>query len=145
MHEHGDQLEATVVDNGNGTYSLAFKVHTQGEWTLQTKASPDRCSGFAAMPSLHPDCATALSNPDLACHALQVDGNTVESATALIRAAYGPLTAAECVLLGSDVAALTCGVEHELLIQPAQWGDGELSKPNYHMLRCHTCASDVHA
>ena len=56
----------------------------------------------------------------------QVDGSVVESAAAVIRASYGPLTAAECVLLGSDVAALTCGVEHELLIQPAQWEDGAL-------------------
>ena len=62
--------------------------------------------------------------------AVQVDGNIVESATAVIRAAYGPLTAAECVVLGSDVAALTCGVEHELLIQPAQGDDGELGTPD---------------
>ena len=39
-HERGDLLKAAVVDNCNGTYSLAFKVHAQGEWTLQTKASP---------------------------------------------------------------------------------------------------------
>ena len=55
----------------------------------------------------------------------------MESAAAMIRASYGPLTAAECVLLGSDVAALTCGIEHELLIQPAQWADGAREGPSH--------------
>ena len=38
-HERGDQVKAIVVDNGNGTYSLAFKVHAQGDWILQTKVA----------------------------------------------------------------------------------------------------------
>lgn len=84
--------------------------------------------------SLHPtpilSCKTALCEADLACRAAKVDGSIVESAAAVIRASYGPLTAAECVLLGSDVAALTCGIEHELLIQPAQWEDGMHRTPS---------------
>lgn len=47
-HEHGDQVKATVVDNCNGTYSLAFKIHAQGDWTLQTKVSPASCYGGRA-------------------------------------------------------------------------------------------------
>ena len=128
-HEHGDQLKATVVDNCNGTYSLAFKIHAQGEWTLQTKASVACCSEVEAIPLLHTCLFNRFNARDFACHAVQVDGSIVESATAVIRAAYGPLAAAECVLLGSDVAALICGIEHEMLIQPAQWKDGELSHP----------------
>ena len=49
-HERGDQLKATVVDNCNGTYSLAFKVHAQGDWTLQTKASPATATELRRCP-----------------------------------------------------------------------------------------------
>ena len=31
-----------MVDNCNGTYSLAFKVDSQGDWTLQTKVRYDQ-------------------------------------------------------------------------------------------------------
>lgn len=43
-----------------------------------------------------------------------------------VQAAYGPLTAAECVMLGGDVGSLTCGWPHRLFIQPVLWGDGAL-------------------
>jgi hypothetical protein len=48
------------------------------------------------------------------------------SCVAQIQAAYGPLTAAECVMLGGDVGSLTCGWPHRLFIQPVLWGDGVL-------------------
>ena len=64
------------------------------------------------------------SSRNLPCKLAQVDGEVVVSAAAVVHASYGPLTAAECTLLGSDVAALTCGIAHELFIQPAQWEGG---------------------
>ncbi len=36
-HQRSTHVKATVVDNCNGTYSLAFMVASQGDWTLQTK------------------------------------------------------------------------------------------------------------
>ena len=43
---------------------------------------------------------------------------------ATFTASYGLLAAADCILVGSDVKTLPCGVVQELFIQPVQWSDG---------------------
>jgi len=111
-------LQRYLLADVQGSRSGRVDFADQGKSCPLQRSCCKAPAGYLLMQTLH--CLVTLP-----AHALQVDGSTVESATALIRAAYGPLTAAECVLLGSDVAALTCGVEHELLIQPAQWEDGE--------------------
>lgn len=96
VHEKGDRVKAKLVPvsglNIGGTYSVSFRVASEGEWQLQAEL---------------------------------IDG-TVLSSAASIHASHGPLTAAECVLLGSAVDTVTQGTAHKLLIQPAQWGAGEL-------------------
>lgn len=61
-----------------------------------------------------------------------------------IQAAYGPLTAAECVMLGGDVGSLTCGSPHRLFIQPALWGSSGASYASCTELifasKCRLCA-----
>lgn len=96
VHEKGNKIKANLVP--------VFGLNTGGTYSASFRVA---------------------SEGEWQLQAELIDG-TVLSSAASIHASYGPLTAAECVLLGSDVDTVPCGTPHKLYLQPAHWGAGEL-------------------
>lgn len=54
-------VRATVKDNTNGAYSIAFRLELQGEWRLTPHVNgTDIAAAAVKVPFHHRDCRTAM-------------------------------------------------------------------------------------
>ncbi len=57
---------------------------------------------------------------------MQVNGEAVETAQRQLSASYGPVAAADCLLVLADNSDLECGAFQKLLVQPRNLQHGKL-------------------
>ena len=67
---------------------------------------------------------SGMKHADLASP--QVNGEALESAQRQLPAVYGPVTAADCVLVWAGGASLDCGASQKLTVQPKHLQHGRL-------------------
>ena len=68
--------------------------------------------------------ASGMRHADLASP--QVNGEALESAQRQVPAVYGPITAADCVLMWAGGATLDSGASQKLTVQPKHLQHGRL-------------------